>query len=91
MAKELRSGQPVLTNRLQEVIEQQDHELDPDLPYLRLLVCKPTDTHSDPDLLETDLVSIIAWPTKQKLGSQRALRPLKVWAKERPVVNRTGT
>lgn len=87
MAKELRNGHPVLVDRLKELMESQGRESDPELPYLRLLLCSPHYAKNGSGVHEKDLVSIVAWPTVLKPDSYKILRPIKVWPKEYAITN----
>lgn len=82
MATDLRNGRPILVNRLKELMELQGHELDLELPYLRLFLCRPHYTKNGSSLHEKDLVSVVAWPTVLKPDSHKILRPIKVWPGE---------
>jgi tRNA pseudouridine55 synthase len=83
MAKELRNGRPVLVDRLKESLESQGDESDPELPYLRLFLCRPRYTKNGSSLQEKDLVSVVAWPKVLKSDSHEILRPIKVWPRKR--------
>jgi len=87
MAKELRNGHPVLVDRLKELMESQGRESDPELPYLRLLLCSPHYAKNGSGVHEKDLVSIVAWPAVLKPDSYKILRPIKVWPKEYAITN----
>jgi tRNA pseudouridine55 synthase len=86
MAAELRNGRPVLVNRLKESLKSQSHKSDPELPYLRLFLCRPHYTKNDSSLQEKDLVSVVAWPTVLKPDSHKILRPIKVWPREHSAI-----
>jgi tRNA pseudouridine55 synthase len=87
MATDLRNGRPILVNRLKELMESQGHELDLELPYLRLFLCRPHYTKNGSSLYEKNLVSVVAWPTVLKPDSHKILRPIKVWPKECVIAN----
>jgi tRNA pseudouridine55 synthase len=87
MATELRNGRPILVNRLKELMESQGHESDPELPYLRLLLCRSPYTKNGSSLREKDLVSVVAWPPALKPDGHKILRPIKVWPKECAIAN----
>jgi tRNA pseudouridine55 synthase len=87
MATDLRNGRSVLVDRLKELMESQGHELDLELPYLRLFLCRPHYTKNGSSLQEKDLVSVVAWPTVLKPDSHKILRPIKVWPKECAIAN----
>ncbi len=87
MATELRNGRPVLVNRLKELMESQGHKSVTELPYLRLLLCRPPYIKNGSGLHEKDLVSVVAWPTALKSDGHKILRPIKVWPKEYAIAN----
>ena len=83
MARELRSGRPVVIDRVKELLKLQgirpDHE---NLPYLRLFLGRP----GNAGLENTDLVSVAAWPAgKRTDDGQEVLRTIKVWPKGRVI------
>jgi tRNA pseudouridine55 synthase len=87
MATELRNGRPIFVNRLKDLMESQGHESDVELPYLRLLLCRPPYIKNGSSLHEKDLVSVVAWPTALKPDGHKILRPIKVWPKEYAITN----
>jgi tRNA pseudouridine55 synthase len=82
MAADLRNGRPILVSRIKELMESQYHESDPELPYLRLLLCRTPSSKNGSRLQEKDLVSIVTWPTVLKPDDHKILHPVKVWSRE---------
>ena len=79
MAADLRNGRPILVSRLRELMESQDHESDPELPYLRLLLCRAPFSKNGSGSQGKDLVSVVTWPTVPKTDNHKILRPIKIW------------